>query len=347
MADQAAVAGLTAQWADMVLAEEEGGFVPQLADGQNGEAVGEDEPLWGVVGRFLTRKLVKLEFMSQVMASVWQPVSGVQASEIQPGVFLFVFHHITDVKRVLEEGPWSYDNSTFVCKQVPENVLPVNVKLDTVDMWVQIHELPMGYTSELIQEQIGNYLGVFVKRDDRFQNMPWRTFYRVRVSLSVDRPLKRRMKFIKRDKTSCWVYFKYERLHTYCYFCEMLGHSYKFCRGARDSVMPVEEYLYGPDLRARGSRGPRPVGGSWLLPLPTAVRGSGSGEGKNGPAQRGVGSGREVEGETGVVAVAKRRREGLEGEDVGYEVEGSDVVMADRSKNLQQAGTGSQARPTQ
>ncbi|XP_019186508.1 PREDICTED: uncharacterized protein LOC109181212 [Ipomoea nil] len=138
--------------------------------------------------------------------------------------------------------------------------MTVDVVLDTVDLWVQLHELPKGYSSSRILEQIGNFLGTFVKYDDRFDNAPWKMYHCIRVSLAVDKPLKRRMNFIKRDKTSCWVMFKYERFHTYCYFCGILGHAYQFCRGARDSKMPVEEYLYGPELRAGGSRGPRPVG---------------------------------------------------------------------------------------
>ncbi|XP_019188877.1 PREDICTED: uncharacterized protein LOC109183147 [Ipomoea nil] len=165
------VAGLTARWADIVFQEEATAFLPVEGDGTE-EGGGEVEESWGVVGRFLTRKLVRLEFMSQVLASVWQPVSGVEATEVEPGRFLFVFHHVTDMERVLNEGPWSFDNSTLVCKQVPNGVMPVDVVLDTVDLWVQLHGLPNGYSSSRILEQIGNFLGTFVKYDDHFDNAP-------------------------------------------------------------------------------------------------------------------------------------------------------------------------------
>ncbi|XP_019159652.1 PREDICTED: uncharacterized protein LOC109156249 [Ipomoea nil] len=273
----AGMAGLTARWADLVLEEEEASFEPTVEAEGGGVVAGSVEESWGIVGRFLTRKLVKLEFMSHVTASDWHPVSGVQAMEIQPGLFLFVFHHITDVQRVLNEGPLSFGNSTLVCKQVPDGAMQASVVLDMVDMWVQVHDLPMGYTSELILEHIGNFLRTFVKSDDRFVDVPWRAFYRIRVLLPIDKPIKRRMKFIKRDKTSCWVSFRYEWLHTYCFFCGMLGHVYKFCRQARDSVMSVEEYPYGPELRAGGSRGPRPIGGSWLLLAGTGIKFGSSG----------------------------------------------------------------------
>ncbi|XP_019183734.1 PREDICTED: uncharacterized protein LOC109178651 [Ipomoea nil] len=205
---------------------------------------------WVVVGHFLTSKVVKVEYMSQVMASVWQPVKGVQISELQPNLFLFVFYHKTDMQGVLEEGPWSFENNTLVCRQVCDGVLPDDVVLNFVDMWVQLHDLPLGYTSDVILEQIGNFIGTFVKCDDRFTGAPWRTFYQIRVSILVARPIKRRMKLVKRDKITCWVTFKYERLHNFCFFCGLMGHSHRFCLKAREAGILVDQYPYRIDLRA-------------------------------------------------------------------------------------------------
>ncbi|XP_019171433.1 PREDICTED: uncharacterized protein LOC109166988 [Ipomoea nil] len=118
----------------------------------------------------------------------------------------------------------------------------------------------MGYTAIPILEQIGDFIGIFVKLDDRFIGAPWLTYYRIRVSIPVDKPIKQRMKLLKWDKTTCWVNFKYERLHTFCFFCGMLGHSYKFYLRARESAIPVEQYPYSADLRVGGNRGPREIG---------------------------------------------------------------------------------------
>lgn len=152
------VAGLTARWADMVLEDEEIEFDP-VGEGVGVVTKGET---WVLAGRFFTTKLVKVEFMRQDMASVWQPVKGVQISEVQPNLFMFVFFHKSDMQYVLEEGPWSFDNNTLICKQVCDGALPVDVVLDSVDMWVQIHDLPLGYTLDMVLEQVGNFLGTFI-----------------------------------------------------------------------------------------------------------------------------------------------------------------------------------------
>ncbi|XP_031106182.1 uncharacterized protein LOC116010815 [Ipomoea triloba] len=342
------VAALTERWADMVLEDEDIDFEP-VGDGVG--VVAEPES-WVVVGRFLTEKLVKVEFMRQVMASIWRPVKGVQISELSPNLFMFVFYHYSDVLYVLEEGPWSFENNTLVCRQVHDGVLPAEVVLDAVDMWVQVYDLPVGYTSDIVLEQVGNFLGVFLRCDDRFAGTPWRHYYRIRVSIPVSRPIKRRMRLVKRDKTACWVSFKYERLHSFCFFCGMLGHSYKFCLKARESVIPVSEYPYGAGLRAGARRsGPRPVGEPWLIPVIGPVVAT-QGEEPNGV--HGASAVRcdnrvvpAVVNDDGpsVVANAKRRREGAAGGSRRGSNNG-DVTMLDVSKNLSKAGSGAQTRPS-
>ncbi|XP_031099743.1 uncharacterized protein LOC116003944 [Ipomoea triloba] len=242
----------------MVLENEEEAFEPAgVVATSDGDAVVET---WPLVGRFLAAKLVKLEYMRQVMAFVWKPVKGVQVTELQSNIFMFVFFHASDMHYVIDEGPWSFKNCMLVCRSVKDGVLPVNVPLDSVDMWVQLHDLPFGYTSEAILEHIGNYLGTYVKGDDRFTGAPWLNFYRIRVSMPVHRPIKHQMKLLKRDKMWCWVSFKYERLHGFCFFCSMMGHTYKFYLKAKEVGVLVEQYPFGADLRAGTRRGPRAIG---------------------------------------------------------------------------------------
>ncbi|XP_019161420.1 PREDICTED: uncharacterized protein LOC109158056 [Ipomoea nil] len=240
-ATEATVARLSDRWADIVLEDEDAGVEAPVDDGGAG-AVAES---WMLVGRFLTQRVIKVEYMRQVMASAWKPVSGVHITELQPNLFQFVFHHRTDVQRVLDEGPWSFENCTLLCKEVKNGQLPEDMVLDTVELWVQVYNLPVGYNTVPVLEQTGNFLGKFLKVDERQIKGPLKAFYRVRVSMPVDKPLKRRMKLIRRDKSWGWVNFKYERLHTFCFFCGLLGHLEKFCLKARNSTMTPEQYPYG------------------------------------------------------------------------------------------------------
>ncbi|XP_019160040.1 PREDICTED: uncharacterized protein LOC109156644 [Ipomoea nil] len=351
------VAGITARWADLVLEEEEVTFVPEQLSA--GDHQPDEVETWVLIGRFLTEKTVKVEFMRQVLASVWQPVRGVQVTEVQPKLFMFVFYHYTDIQYVLEGGPWAFQNHTLVCKQLPPGTTPTEIPLDTVELWVQCYDLPFGYTSDKILEQIGNFLGVFVKLDDRFLDAPWLTYYRIRVAIPVDKPVKRRMRMLKRDKTYCWINFRYERLHTFCFYCGMMGHAYRFCLKARNATIPVEQFPYSDDLRAGGIRGPREIGDPWLVPLGGKPKGEklppvGRGEQfvRDGQFVNGEGNSGGVKvGDDAMHAVTKRRRE-MDGGCRGHRgdervIEGEDIAMTDVQKNLQMAGAAVQTRPTQ
>ncbi|VFQ64830.1 unnamed protein product [Cuscuta campestris] len=305
-----AVEKLASRYDGLVLEDEEVGLMPVGIEPH--ADIGAGAGSWMLVGRFLTDKLIKLEFMQQVMASVWRPVKGVQVSEIEPNLFSFVFFHKSDLQRVLEEGPWSFENNTLVCCQVEIGDLPSSVVLDTVDLWVQLYDLPLGYTSDSVLAQIGNFIGSFLKCDDRQVSVPWRAFYRIRVSIPIAKPLKRRMKLIKRDSSWTWVNFKYERLHTFCFFCGLMGHSHKICLRAREATILVEQHLYGPYLRAGLSRGPRAVGQRWLVPAGGVLGGRIEGDHYTKGV---VGWGGSSEVESGVLAASKRRREGEDFED--------------------------------
>ncbi|XP_019174258.1 PREDICTED: uncharacterized protein LOC109169822 [Ipomoea nil] len=190
----AGVAGITARWGDMVLEEEEAlAFEP-------------------------------VEGWSICVVRSWRLSAtgkGVQITEVQLNLFMFIFYHKTDMEYVLEEGPWSFEGKTLVCRQLAEGVLPADVVLDSVDLWVQVHDLPLGYSLS----QYWNKLEILLAR-----SLSWTIdslalrgkLSTVSESLYRAQPLKRRMKLLKRDKTTCWVNFKYERLHTFCFFCGLL-----------------------------------------------------------------------------------------------------------------------------
>ncbi|XP_019160472.1 PREDICTED: uncharacterized protein LOC109157046 [Ipomoea nil] len=273
----------------MVIDDEDAVFEPN--ETANDVEATTTKPTWRLVGRFLTTKIIKLEFMSQVIASVWQPVMGVQVAEIQPGLFLFVFYHEMDMQLVLDGGSWSFENHTLVCKQVEDGAIPVSIPLDTSDMWVQLHDLPLGFSDAL-----------------------WKTFYCIRVSIPVLKPLKRGMKLLKRDKMTCCVKFKYERLHNFCFFCGMLGHPHRYYLKARKPVQSLTV------VAVATSEGPSTGG------VTTAVTGG--------------------KGSDTVVAASKWRREVSIGGGGGNGGNDGDTQMAEVSKNLSLAGSGSRTRPS-
>lgn len=116
-----------------------------------------------LVGRLLTNRKVNFMAMQDILSSTWRPVKGVfMEATSYPHIFLFKFFHELDVRRVLEEGPWTFNQQTLIVKKLEKDEQLANVKLFEISMWMQVYELPIGF----------NYVGTFIKADPKnFQGM--------------------------------------------------------------------------------------------------------------------------------------------------------------------------------
>ncbi|XP_019161976.1 PREDICTED: uncharacterized protein LOC109158517 [Ipomoea nil] len=245
----------------MSLAEEETGGLEEPVIQANPDST----ILHNLVGRFLTDRAIKFDYMQQVMASVWRLVMGMHVVPLTDELFLFQFPHQRDLQRVVDEGPWTFENNMLICEVVPPGSRPEEIKLEAISFWIQVHGLPAVYASTAFLTQIGNYIGTFITTDPLNFGGAWRSFMRIRVRLDVAAPLKRRMKILRKDGTVQWINFRYERLSTFCFCCGVLGHSDKFCRRVYEEGIELDEFPFGTWMRASSRRQVKPVGAKWLL----------------------------------------------------------------------------------
>ncbi|XP_019184789.1 PREDICTED: uncharacterized protein LOC109179748 [Ipomoea nil] len=243
--------------AALMLKEEEAGGIELEAE----DVVENSECLkFAAVERLLTDQPKKFQIMRDTLAGAWRPGKGVTIKELPLNLMLFQFYHEFDLMRVLEDGPWVFEQNLVLIKRVEENQSLLDVELNVAEFWVQVHNLPLGFMSARVAEAVGNHIGCFVKADQRNFDGPWKTFMRVRVALNVGKPLKRKMKIKKPRGEWYWVEFKYERLPTFFFECGVLGHSERFCGKHFEVGGAVGEKLYGAWLRAPGHRSTATLG---------------------------------------------------------------------------------------
>lgn len=221
-----------------------------------------------MVGRFHTSKNIHFESMRQMLASLWRPVKGVDIQEGPRGteyqLYIFQFFHELDMSRVLASGSWTFDSHLLLCRRMVTGEQLTQAELYETSIWVQLHDIPIGFMSQRVCTDIGNFIGSYIEADPANFSGEWRNFLRVRVSMDVRKPLKRRMKLKRSGGEWNWVTFRYERLPTFCFFCGVIGHSDKFCGKLYDAPSGHGEYLYGPSLRAMGRRPLNRPGDRWL-----------------------------------------------------------------------------------
>lgn len=88
---------------------------------------------------------------------------------------------------------------------------------------MQLHGMAPGFMAQRVVQDIGNYIGTYVKSDTNNFIGVWREYLRVRVSIQLDKPLKRRMKLKKSEEQWCWVNFRYEGVPMFCFICGLMG----------------------------------------------------------------------------------------------------------------------------
>ncbi|XP_019154283.1 PREDICTED: uncharacterized protein LOC109150754 [Ipomoea nil] len=137
------------------------------------------------IRRLLTNKTTKFAFFRDTMTSVWQPAMGMNVKELLPGRYLFRFYHESDISRIIEDGPWAFEQNLLILKRISGDEDSELVPLDNTDFWIQVHGLPAGLRPEAVLEAIGGFIGRVTKLDERNFDGAMRVFFRVKVEIDV------------------------------------------------------------------------------------------------------------------------------------------------------------------
>ncbi|KAF4351440.1 hypothetical protein G4B88_024821 [Cannabis sativa] len=100
--------------------------------------------------------------------------------------------------------------------------------------------------------------------DPKNFNGLWRDYLRVRATVDIDKPLKRRMKLCKENGDWIWANFQYEYLPTFCFVCGIIGHSERFCPKRFDQPLELVNKPYGIGMKAQMKKKSYLIGAQWL-----------------------------------------------------------------------------------
>lgn len=89
-----------------------------------------------LVGRFLTNQSYDFNIMRSRMTSIWKPGKGVLFKDIGSDCFLIQFFHSLELNRVVEGGPWSFDNHPLIIHKLQVGNIPRKVVLNRLLFWV-------------------------------------------------------------------------------------------------------------------------------------------------------------------------------------------------------------------
>lgn len=331
---------LEEMYSKMVLEDEEEGGVVVGA-----EEIVAKPSTFILVGKFLTEKNINFSAMKNVMAALWRPKEGMEVHELGGFRYSFVFYHVLDLQKVLEGGPWSFEQSMLVCHKLQENEDPHTVPLLEAEVWIQVYDIPKGCISENVLTSIGNTIGRYVKSDPANFHTMWKEYVRIRVAMNIEKPLKRRMKLKRSESSWNWINFKYERMGSFCFVCGVIGHSERECSIVYANPEKTIERAYGVWLRAPNRNVKTGTGARWLRSgnddgnrwagnnFGSTSSTNGDGGKTNEPRFMEVdGVMREIAGKQGDVTIVTQNKGDNDGVNQGYNKEGN-IVGKDLNLN--------------
>lgn len=209
-----------------------------------------------LIGKFLTCKPFNKRAAKNTLRRAWGLEDKVQMVEVGSNLFQFKLNSEFDLERILNGGPWSFDNQMLLLTKWRKGMNANNARLNHASLWVQIWGVPFDMVSPKVATEVGGRLGDVVEVERRQKQDDPSYLMRVKVALPISKPLRRGGFLAGMDGTRHGVTFKYERLPMLCHYCGVLGNDLRHCASYFAALKQgVEvELQYGDWLKATGGR---------------------------------------------------------------------------------------------
>ncbi|TXG57139.1 hypothetical protein EZV62_018452 [Acer yangbiense] len=174
-----------------------------------------------LVGKIISGKKANREAFKNLIEKLWSQFGRVEIESVGVNIFVFHFNNQEERNRIWNRGPWYFDNS-LIALEKPEGMGNIsNLKFNKVEMWIQIHDVPIMCMNRKAAKWMANQIGWLKLKLDKSNNI-------VMVSL------------------------KYERLPEFCYVCGRIGHGSKDCSDeeAKNGALMSDSSKYGSWMRA-------------------------------------------------------------------------------------------------
>lgn len=184
------------------------------------------------------------------MSTLWQPKHQVDITLMEPNRFMFQFFNYADMERVIQQGPWLFDSYSLIWSKVSDGKDSFTMHIDSIELWMQVHNLPFDFMTETMGILLGNHVGKLVKYDHDNNYGNWRRYMRLRVSFPAKEPLKNSFEFVLEDGAVIRVNFRHEKPGNFCYECGLIGHANGSCPKRFEKGFVDGQQQWGPYPRS-------------------------------------------------------------------------------------------------
>lgn len=144
-----------------------------------------------LLGRFLITRQYNQRFAKAMLRTVWKMGSDLRIINVGDGLFQYKFNLESQLKWVMNNRPWNFDNYPLAIQRWEEGMTAASVKFHSLSIWTQIWGLPFDLITEETGRDIREWIGRVVEVDTTVFMMEQAHFIRVHVEIPLDRPIRR------------------------------------------------------------------------------------------------------------------------------------------------------------
>nr|POF05043.1 uncharacterized protein CFP56_23579 [Quercus suber] len=170
---------------------------------------------------------------------MWKMGLDLRIVDVGDDLFQFKFSMESQLKWVLANGPWSFEDHPLALRRWERGMTATSVSFTSMVMWVQVWGLPFDLLLEEVGRDIDSGLGEVLDVDLKAFSSDQAHFIKVRVELPLDKPLRQGRVIASPKGDKGCIGFKYKLLVGLCYQCGRIGHEVRDCSVQRDRKQGV------------------------------------------------------------------------------------------------------------
>ncbi|KAJ8423987.1 hypothetical protein Cgig2_009195 [Carnegiea gigantea] len=114
-----------------------------------------------LVGNLLTKTTFNADSLKNTLRNAWRPVNGLIVKDLNTNLFAFQFFSETDRDFVLNKGPWAFDVSVLLLKQMIGLEQPSEMNFSKANFWIKAcYLLVKKKTYDFTASKFGDFVDV-------------------------------------------------------------------------------------------------------------------------------------------------------------------------------------------
>jgi hypothetical protein len=110
---------------------------------------------------FYSQKSYNPQFLFSDMVKAWGIPKLASMEKLGDYCFKLEFMQEEEKARVIEGGPWRHKGDALIVVHYDGSIRPSEVKIDTIQLWVRLYDLPAAMMKEVCaQQQVDSWEGI-------------------------------------------------------------------------------------------------------------------------------------------------------------------------------------------